>query len=221
MAFKAVLFDAYGTLFDVGAAVARAGAPLGPKGSAVSALWRAKQLEYAWTLSLMGAYEDFWTLTERGLDHALAAHGIADPALRAALLDAYRRLDAYPEAAAALRALKARGLSTGVFTNGSRAMVEAAIAAAGLGDWLDHVVTVEPVRLFKTAPQTYAHAVAAIGVRREAILFVSSNRWDVAGATRAGLASIWVNRLGAPDEYPEAAPIAVVSDLGAVAALAG
>ncbi|MCA1952842.1 MAG: haloacid dehalogenase type II [Hyphomicrobiales bacterium] len=206
------MFDAYGTLFDVHAAVARAGAPLGARAEALSALWRAKQLEYSWTMTLMGraGEVDFWTLTGRALDFALARFAIDDPAL----LDAYAVLDAYPDVAPALAALKAAGHRTAIFTNGTRRMVEAAIAASGIGALLDHVITVEPTGRFKPDPAVYAHACAEAGAPPpRKIVFVSSNRWDVAAAAHAGFTPIWVNRSGQPAEYPGLEPAAVLPGL--------
>ncbi|QCI66511.1 haloacid dehalogenase type II [Phreatobacter stygius] len=211
------MFDAYGTLFDVHAAVARAGVSLGENAAAISQLWRTKQLEYSWTTTLIGGFDDFWTLTERGLDFALARHGVADPALKQALLDAYLNLDAYPDVAPLLARLKARRLTTAIFTNGTRRMVDAAIAAAGLADLIDHVVTVEAVRAYKPAPAVYAAAQAAVGAGQPRdIVLVSSNRWDVAGAAAFGFTAVWVNRAGLPNEYPGHDPVAVVADLTAL-----
>lgn len=218
MPASTLMFDAYGTLFDVHSAVQRAGAPLGPLAEPVSQLWRAKQLEYSWITTLMGGFEDFWTLTGRGLDFALARHGVADPALRQALLDAYRTLDAYPDVAPALGRLKAAGKSTAIFTNGTQEMVDAAIAAAGIGALIDHVVTVAPVGAYKPLPAVYQHAMGSVGVGQPGeIAFVSSNRWDVAGAAAFGFVPVWVNRTGMPNEYPGADPVATLPDLSGLA----
>lgn len=208
------IFDAYGTLFDVHAAVQRGGATLGPLAEPVSQLWRAKQLEYSWITTLMGGFEDFWTLTTRGLDFALARHGVADPALRQALLAAYETLAAYPDVAPALERLKAAGKTTAIFSNGTPAMVDKAIAAAGIGPLIDAVVTVEPVGAFKPVPAVYAHAQRVLGIGDPGdVVFVSSNRWDVAGAARFGFVPVWVNRTAMPNEYPGADPVATLADL--------
>lgn len=215
MSQRRFMFDAYGTLFDVHSAVARAGASLGAEADAISQLWRTKQLEYSWTTTLIGGFDDFWTLTERGLDFALARHRIADDGLRRALLDAYLSLAAYPDVAPTLTRLKAAGHGLAIFTNGTRAMVDAAIAAAGLGGLIDHVVTVEPMRAYKPAPAVYAAAQATVGAARPTdITFVSSNRWDIAGAAAFGFATAWLNRAGLPDEYPGQPPRQVLRDLG-------
>ena len=212
------MFDAYGTLFDVHSAVQRAGAPLGPLAEPVSQLWRAKQLEYSWITTLMGGFEDFWTLSGRGLDFELARHGVDYPADRQALLDAYRTLDAYPDVAPARGRLKAAGKSTAIFTNGTQEMVDAAIAAAGIGALIDHVVTVAPVGAYEPVPAVYQHAMGSVGVGQPGeIAFVSSNRWDVAGAAAFGYVPVWVNRTGMPNEYPGADPVATLPDLSGLA----
>ena len=129
---KACVFDAYGTLFDVHAAVARGGASLGDKADAVSALWRQKQLEYTWLRSLMRAHADFWQITAQALDYALGAHGIEDEALKQRLMELYRTLDAYPDARDCLTALRGSGRQTAILSNGAPAMLQAAVDSAGL-----------------------------------------------------------------------------------------
>lgn len=210
------VFDAYGTLFDVHAAVARHAAAIGPDAAALSELWRVKQLEYSWVLGLMGRYEAFWTLTERALDFALARHPDIDPALREKLLDAYRDLDTYGEVPGVLERLRGAGLRTALFSNGNAAMLERAVASAGLGDRLDAVLSVDAVGTFKTAPAAYRLVLDELGAAREGVLFFSSNRWDVAGAAAFGLETVWVNRRDQPDEYPDLPPKAVVASLDAV-----
>jgi 2-haloacid dehalogenase len=127
------IFDAYGTLFDVHAAIARHRAKVGPDAERVSTIWRTKQLEYTWTLTLAGHYMEFWVLTERALDYALALVPGVDKSLKAALLDSYLKLDAFPDARAALKALKAKSHKTGILSNGSPAMLESAVSAAAIG----------------------------------------------------------------------------------------
>lgn len=214
---RAVVFDAYGTLLDVHSAVARHAGRIGPAAARLSEIWRAKQLEYAWVLSLAGRYEPFWTLTERALDHALARCPEVDAALRAPLLEAYRTLDAYPEVPSVLGRLRADGLPLGILSNGDSRMLAAAVRSAGLEDGLDHVLSVEAAGVFKTDPRAYALVPPAFGVPPGETLFVSSNRWDVAGAAAFGLMAVWVNRTGMPDEYPGLDPVAVTSDLRALA----
>jgi 2-haloacid dehalogenase len=215
---RTYMFDAYGTLFDVHSAVLRAGGALGDKAPAFSALWRAKQLEYTWTISLMGrageTANDFWALTGRALDFSLAEFQAEDALLREALLDAYRRLDAFPDVAPSLAGLKADGHRTAIFTNGTTIMINAAIAAAGLVGLIDSIITVEGTGFYKPRPEVYRHALQQSGESDPAALvFVSSNRWDVAGAASFGFTPIWVNRSRRPDEYVDLAPIATLPDL--------
>jgi 2-haloacid dehalogenase len=210
---RAVVFDAYGTLFDVHAAVMAHAARIGPDAAALSQMWRAKQLEYSWVRSLIGRYRDFWSLTEEALDHALARHPAVDKGLRPDLLDAYRSLAAYPEVPAVLAGLRARGLKTAILSNGSPEMLASAVASAGVGELLHAVISVHALRHFKPPPAAYAPVEAELGVTPSQVLFVSSNRWDVAGAQAFGFACAWVNRAGLPNEYDDMPPGIVLSDL--------
>jgi 2-haloacid dehalogenase len=219
MPIRAFAFDAYGTLFDVHAAIARHRAAAGPDADRFSEIWRAKQLEYAWMLSAAGHYQDFWTLTERALDHAFARVPGVDRALRATLLDAYFKLDAFPDARAALAALKVRGVKTAILSNGSPKMLAGAVAAANVAAQLDAVLSVDAIRIYKPRAEVYALVTDAFRLAPSEIAFVSSNRWDVMGAASFGFKCIWVNRAGLPDEYPEFAPVHVVRDLASLAAL--
>ena len=216
---RAFVFDAYGTLFDVHAAIARHRAAAGPDADRFSEIWRVKQLEYAWMLSAAGHYVDFWTLTERALDHALARVPSVDRALRSALLEAYFKLDAFPDARAALKTLKGKGVKTAILSNGNPKMLDAAVAAAGIGADLDAVLSVEAIRIYKPQPPVYRMVTDAFALAPSDVAFVSSNRWDVMGATAFGFRCIWVNRAGMPEEYPEFAPVAVVRDLASLGTL--
>ena len=219
MPMRAFVFDAYGTLFDVHAAIARHRAAAGPEADRFSELWRTKQLEYAWMLSAAGRYVDFWTLTERALDYAFARFPSVDRSLRAVLLDAYFKLDAFPDARAALGALKVKGIRTAILSNGSPRMLGGAVAAARIGAELDAVLSVDPIRIYKPRREVYALVTDAFGIAPSEVSFVSSNRWDVMGAAAFGFTCIWVNRADMPEEYPELAPVAVVRDLEGLATL--
>ena len=155
MRHPAYVFDAYGTLFDVHAAVRRHAGAIGPDGQLLSEIWRAKQLEYSWVRTLMGSYLDFWQLTEQALDFAFRKVPSADRALRQELLDAYWQLDCYPEVPAVLKALKAEGARIAILSNGSPAMLEAAVRSAALDQVLDDVFSVDEVRRFKTDPAVF------------------------------------------------------------------
>ncbi|HZB63616.1 MAG TPA: haloacid dehalogenase type II [Microvirga sp.] len=213
---RAVVFDAYGTLFDVHSAVGRHAAQVGPDAARLSEIWRAKQLEYSWVLSLAGRYEPFWSLTEQALDYAFARFPGVDRSVRPRLLEAYRTLDAYPEVQASLRALRTRGLRTGILSNGDPAMLNAAVASAGLGPQLDAVLSVDAAGVFKTSPRTYDLVLQAFSLNVDEVVFVSSNRWDIAGAAAFGFHPVWVNRLGMPDEYPALKPGSMISTLSSI-----
>jgi len=214
---RAYVFDAYGTLFDVHAAIARHRAAAGPDAERCSELWRAKQLEYTWTLTLAGRYVDFWTLTERALDYALARVPSVDRTLRPQLLEAYLKLDAFPDARAALTTLKSHGRRVAILSNGSPPMLGAAVEASGITALLDAVLSVDALRIYKPRPEVYALATTALALQPHDIVFVSSNRWDVMGAASFGFPTLWVNRSGLPDEYAEAAPSRQIRDLAALA----
>ncbi|MDN2583597.1 haloacid dehalogenase type II [Aquibium sp. ELW1220] len=214
MRHSAYVFDAYGTLFDVHAAVRRHAEAIGPDGQLLSEIWRAKQLEYSWVRTLMGSYQDFWQLTQQALDFAFARVPSADRSLRQTLLDAYWRLDCYPEVPAVLKALKADGARLAILSNGSPAMLEAAVKSAGLDLVLDDVFSVDAVRKFKTDPSVYDIVTTALRVYPNAVSFQSSNRWDVAGAAKFGFRTVWINRSGQPDEYLDHPPSVILPSLG-------
>jgi 2-haloacid dehalogenase len=215
---SAYVFDAYGTLFDVHAAIARHRAAAGNDADRFSEIWRTKQLEYTWTLTLAGHYTDFWTLTERALDFAFARVPSVDRSLRSKLLEAYLTLDAFPDARAALAALKTQGLRLAILSNGTPRMLAAAVEAAGIAEYLDAVLSVDTLRQYKPLPEVYTLATDAFGMRRSDVGFVSSNRWDVMGANSFGFQAYWVNRASMPDEYPDFPPLRRIGDLTALSA---
>lgn len=212
----AYVFDAYGTLFDVHAAIARHRAAVGPDAERFSELWRTKQLEYTWTLTLAGRYADFWTLTQRALDFCFERFPAVDRKLRADLLNAYLELGPYPDAGDVLRALKARGERTAILSNGSPKMLAAAVEAAGLKAGLDAMLSVDVLKMFKPRMEVYALVTNEFSCKPSDVMFVSSNRWDVMGGAAVGFRTVWVNRANNPDEYVDCPPVAVVSDLTGV-----
>lgn len=213
MRYAVYVFDAYGTLFDVHAAVRRHAGNVGPEADRLSALWRAKQLEYSWTRALSGRYADFWTLTEYALDYAFAKVPSAPVSMRDDLLEAYRSLDAYPEVIDTLTRLKSAGAATAILSNGSPGMLKAAVDAARIGDLLDDVLSVDPLKTFKPLPEVYELVTTRFRVFPDAVSFQSSNRWDIAGATAFGFRAVWINRTGEPDEYRDLAPSATLASL--------
>ena len=213
---RAFVFDAYGTLFDVHAAIGRHRAAVGADADRFSDLWRSKQLEYTWTLTLAGSYLDFWALTERALDYAFARFSSVDKSLKPKLLDAYLTLDAFPDAHVVLHQLKARGETTAILSNGTPKMLMAAVAASGIT--LDAVLSVDALRIYKPRREVYALVTERFRLAPADVVFVSSNRWDVMGAAAFGFRTAWVNRAHMPDEYGPA-PAAVLADLGGLLAL--
>ena len=207
------VFDAYGTLFDVHSAVARHRDAIGAQADRVSEIWRAKQLEYTWTRTMMGAYRDFRALTEEALDFAAGRCGGISPDIRARLLEAYERLDAFPDVKPALAALKQSGARTAILSNGTPSMLANAMESAGIAPLIDACLSVDPLRAFKTTPAVYALVTEKFGCAPADVSFQSSNRWDLAAAVKFGFRGVWINRTGQPDEYSDLPPARVLPDL--------
>lgn len=226
MTVTTCIFDAYGTLFDVNAAARRAAALPGNEGfarhwQAIARNWRLKQLQYSWLRAIMDRHTDFWTVTEDALDWALEAEGLGNNSdLRARLLQLYRELDAYPEAAGMLKILKEHGKTTAILSNGAPDMLASAVASAGIGTHLDAVLSVEAAGVFKPARAVYDMVGAHFGCDPSEVLFVSSNGWDAAAAADYGFATCWVNRSGEPVDRLPPRPGAVMDDLSGIAGLA-
>lgn len=216
---RAYLFDAYGTILDIHAAVRLHAGTIGPDFVAFSDLWRAKQLEYSWVRTLMGAYADFWQLTQEALDHALARFPAIDPGLRSNLLDAYLQLDCHADVPDVLRRLKAGGARLALLSNGTPKMLQSAIACAGLDGVFDALFSVDRVRQFKTHPLAYTSYCDEWQLPPGEICFISSNRWDIAGASQAGFRTIWLNRTNLPDEYRDLAPVRTIHSMTELLAL--
>jgi len=217
----ALVFDAYGTLFDVHAPARAARGALGERADAVSGLWRTKQLEYTWLRSLMGRHADFWQVTREALEFAMAAHGLDDPELRERLLGAYLELDCYPEVPGVLATLKRAGRRTAILSNGSPEMLRTAVAASDLGPLLDCVLSAEEVQVFKPDPRVYRLASEKLGIEPRSICFQSSNAWDVAGASSFGFRTVWVNRFGQERERIPGRPDAEIETLERLPGLLG
>lgn len=209
----ACVFDAYGTLFDVSTPAARCADALGDDAGRLTALWRSKQLEYSWLRSLRGDFVDFWHVTGQSLDYAMTSLGIANPHLRSRLMEMYLALGAYPDVPETLSALKRSGIKTALLSNGSVSMLTSAVKSSGLNDYLDAVISVDPVRTFKPHPSVYQLAVDRMKLPTGQIGFVSSNYWDVSGAALFGFKVVWLDRLGGVADSLPGVPEARVSSL--------
>jgi len=193
MSPKAILFDAYGTLFDVHSVIVNAAADLSGDLSALSQLWRRTQLELTWRYALMERYQDFFVLTERAL--RLSLYDLSIPATEAQiekLTHSYFTPNVFPDVRQALDEPGARPL--GILSNGSPAMLAAAVRTAGLESRLTHVISADSVRTYKPSPRVYALGPAALNLAPAEILFVSSNLWDAEGARAFGYSVCWCNR---------------------------
>jgi len=216
---RAAVFDAYGTLLNIHAAMAKHAARLGPQWERMSADWRVKQIEYTWVRSLAGPgnHRDFWTLTQEALAFVAARYAIEDAALLADVLAAYRRLDAYPEVPAMLASLRGRGVPCAILSNGEPGMLAEAVHGAGIAELLDDVLSVESVGVFKPDPRVYRLVTDRFSLPPEAIDFYSSNPWDAFGALAFSFRVSWVNRFRQPDEYGLRGRVTELADLSAVA----
>ncbi len=210
----AIAFDLYGTLLDYGSLSERITAP-GVDPVQFVAAWRAKQLSYALTATMMDRYVDFDTLTRHALDYTAAQLGAnlsADE--RAALAGAWATLPAHPDVASALAALRARGSRLVVLSNGTPTSIASAVDAAGIAGYFDALLSVEAVGAYKPRPEVYHLAVEHFQLSRAQIGFVSSNGWDATGATEFGFTVFWCNRSGAPAETFGAKPAHAIANLG-------
>jgi 2-haloacid dehalogenase len=217
---KAVVFDAYGTLFDVQSVIQACEREFSGHGAALSREWRAKQLEYTWLRSLMVQYEDFSRVTAAALDYACRARGLAlDTAVKSRLMDEYFHLEPFAEVRDTLAALAGRRLL--ILSNGSPHMLNAVVEHAGLKEAFAHVLSVDAVKIYKPSPAAYQLAATRTKLERGAIGFVSSNFWDICGAGAFGFRTFWVNRGGATPDALGYSPDATLASLSELAHLAG
>jgi len=211
---EAVLFDAYGTLFDVYSVALLAEQLFAGQGGALALLWRDKQIEYTRLVSMSGQYKLFWDLTRAGLRFAALKLGLAlDRAAEDSLMNQYHHLSAFPENRAVLQTLRDRGVRAGILSNGDPQMLAVAIKSAGLTELVNPVLSAHGVQRFKTDPAVYQLGPDALGLPARKILFVSSNGWDAIGATWFGYTTLWVNRAGAPLEQLDTLPTRIGSSL--------
>jgi 2-haloacid dehalogenase len=218
---RACVFDAYGTLFDHASAAARCRDALGDKLGPLNALWREKQLQYTWLRTCQGRHADFWQVTGEALDYAMESLDITDTALRRTLMNLYLTLDAFAEVPDTLTVLRSAGLKTAILSNGSPAMLQAAVATSKIGALLDAILSVEEVGVYKPHPSVYRLAVERLGFEASAIVFISSNAWDAYAASAFGMRVVWCNRYGQKPERLPGRPDRIIASLAELHALIG
>ena len=215
---KALAFDAYGTLFDVFSVTALCEQLFPGKGNQLAQIWRAKQLQYSLMRSLMGRHRDFWGLTEDGMVFAaknLSLDLTADK--KRQLMEAYLSLAAFPDVKPGLEALKKQGVKLAILSNGEPKMLEAVAKSAGIHDFLDDIISVEEVKIYKPSPRVYNLAPERLKATNPELGFISANSWDINGAASAGLNTFWIQRSAAevPEElgFQASAIVKAITDL--------
>jgi 2-haloacid dehalogenase len=214
---KACVFDGYGTLFDVHTPVLRALAALDDKAQPFSFHWRDKQLQYTWLRSLMGVHADFWQVTSDALDHTMQLFGLADRELHGQLMELYLHLDAFEDAGSCLAELQRRGFRLAILSNGSPAMLEAAVRAAGFARLFEQVISVEEVGIYKPSRRVYRHAQQVLKLASpQEVCFISANSWDAKAAASFGFQVVWINRSGGPADRIPGTPALELESLEAL-----
>lgn len=191
---KACVFDAYGTLFKLDIPMDQVDQFCNGKGVELMAIWRRKQLEYTWLRSLMDSYIPFNEVTRAALVFAMESVGTQEEALFDLLLPIYEKANCFPEVELMLKQLKANGIRSAILSNGTERMLKTGAENASIDSLLDHIFSVDAVGIFKPSPLVYQMAVDQLQLQPKEILFLSSNQWDIAGATRFGLTTVWVNQ---------------------------
>ncbi len=217
---RACVFDAYGTLFDVHAPIAKLAVEIGPKADDISQLWLRKQLEYTWLRSLMGVHADFWHVTGDALDYALEAYDVSEPGLKDEIMALYLKLEAYPDVKEALEAVKGKNQRTAILSNGSPSMLDSAVRSAGLEKLFDFILSVEDVGIYKPSRRVYRLAMQKLQLQdAPSICFVSANTWDAQAAAQFGFQVVRVDRFSLKDDRIPGRPNAVIGNLSELAAL--
>jgi len=215
------IFDAYGTLFDVTSATKIVAneeeySSFPNHSVKVSNSWRIKQLEYSWLRNIMHEYIDFWQITKDALDFALEENQIKNEKLRQRLLDVYWNLSAYPEAQDVLTTLKANNIQTGILSNGSKQMLNSAVVSANLKNYLDKIISIDGIEIYKPDPKVYQMVLDQFNCKIEEVLFISSNGWDIAGASKFGFTTLWVNRNLIPKDRLTFMPNKITNNLSTI-----
>ena len=193
MSAKAIIFDAYGTLFDVNSAAEKCKDKIGDKWEGFAGFWRTTQLEYTWLRSLMKRHKDFWKITEESLDKSMRVFNI-DNAMRNELLNLYKTLSLYPEVKEVLDNLKKRNYKLSILSNGTPALLNELVKSNNLENIFDDLFSIEEVGVYKPDSKVYEIPTKKYKINRDEITFLSANTWDVSGGGNYGYKSIWVNR---------------------------
>lgn len=216
---QAVVFDAYGTLFDVQSPVAKLSAEIGEQAESLGHLWRQKQLEYTWLRSLMGTHADFWAVTRDALDFALAELAIDESGLADELMTLYLKLDTFPEVSEALAALRQRGKRLAILSNGSPSMLDAVVRHAGLDKTFEHILSVEEVGIYKPSRRVYRLAMQKFHIQdAPSICFVSANTWDAQAAAQFGFQVVRIARSPKQDDKLPGKPARKIESLNELSA---
>ena len=190
---KAIVFDAYGTLFDVNSAAEKCKDKIGDKWETFSNYWRTTQLEYTWLRSLMKRHKDFWQITEDSLDKSMLTFKI-DKSMRNELLNLYKELSTFPEVKSVLEELKKKSIKLAILSNGTPSLLSNLVKNSNLENLFDDVFSIEEVKIYKPDPKVYDIPINKYKVKKEEITFLSANTWDVSGGGNYGYNAIWVNR---------------------------
>ena len=190
---KAIIFDAYGTLFDVNSAAEKCKDKIGDKWEGFANYWRTTQLEYTWLRSLMNRHKDFWQVTEDSLDKSMKAFKI-DPSMRNELLDLYKILSTFPEVKEVLQNLKKKDYKLAILSNGTPTLLNELVTSNNLDNIFDDIFSIEEVRIYKPDPKVYNLPIKKYLIKKDEVAFLSANTWDVSGGGNYGYSSIWVNR---------------------------
>jgi len=197
---KHLVFDAYGTLLKVNAMIEGLNDSDSLLSDKIQALWRAKQLEYTWLESLMGTFEGFNAVTNRALDYAFAYYKVQDEALKEAILSIFDDPTAFEDSKSFLEEVKAQSCQTAILSNGEMSKLKQSVRTAGIDQEIDVILSADQAQVFKPSPKVYQLACDQFSSKPEDILFFSSNPWDIAGATRFGFTTVWINRRQLPFE---------------------
>ena len=190
---KAIIFDAYGTLFDINSAAEKCKDKIGNKWEGFANYWRTTQLEYTWLRSLMNKHKDFWQVTEDSLDKSMKVFKI-DSSMRKELLDLYKKLSTFPEVKEVLNNLKEKDYKLSILSNGTSALLNKLIKSNNLDNIFDDIFSIEEVKIYKPDSKVYDLPIKKYQIKKDEVVFLSANTWDVSGGGNYGYSSIWVNR---------------------------